>query len=89
MDKYFSSAGTAGSIVESSASSVDCFLIKWFPKEHYPFIKLIVALIMPEIMFVFFIASYYVKMRSLKVVNVIKLKFLRKKLEVLEEEKEE
>ena len=40
-------------------------------------------------MFVFFIASYYVKMRSLKVVNVIKLKFLRKKLEVLEEEKEE
>ena len=33
--------------------------------------------------------SNQLKMRSLKVVNVIKLKFLRKKLEVLEEEKEE
>ena len=83
LDKYFSTAGQAGSIVESSASSVDCFLIKWFPRDHYPFIKLMVALIMPVIMFGFFMGFYYVKMKALIVVNVFKLKFLKKKLIVL------
>ena len=66
---------------------MDCFLIKWFPKEHYPFIKLMVGLIMPVIMFLFFMGFYYVKMRGLKIADVFKIKFFKEKLDKLEEEK--
>ena len=48
-----------------------------------------VGLIMPIIMFGFFMGFYYVKTRALMVVDVFKIKFLKGKLEKLEEEKED
>ena len=46
-----------------------------------------VGLIMPVIMFLFFMGFYYVKMRGLKIADVFKIKFFKEKLDKLEEEK--